>query len=92
MFFQGGLSGSGPGSGSGPASVAASAASAVIASRGEQFVDGFVRSCVDATRANARDASERLRMTTLNAVIKSEASVMSDLPMLERAVTAMRWV
>jgi hypothetical protein len=63
-----------------------------IAKRSTHFVDGFARTCVDATAANVRDASEMLRTTTLNAAIQSEASATSDLPTLERAVKAMRRV
>ena len=61
-----------------------------VGRRSAQFVDGFSKTCVEATRANVRDAGEILKTTTLNAAIRSEASATSDLPTFERAVTAMR--
>jgi len=70
-------------------STSAGGISAAAARRGDAFVEGFVKTCVDGTRANAMDAGEMLRTTTLNAAIKSEASATSDLPTLERAVSAM---
>ena len=61
-----------------------------VGRRSAQFVDGFSKTCVEATRANVRDAGMILKTTTLNAAIRSEASATSDLPTFERAVTAMR--
>ena len=61
-----------------------------VGRRSAQFVDGFSKTCVEATRATVRDAGEILKTTTLNAAIRSEASATSDLPTFERAVTAMR--
>ena len=63
-----------------------------VAVRGKRFIDGFTKTSVDATMRNVDDASERLRVTVLNAAIQSEASATSDLPTLERAVIAMRCV
>ena len=63
-----------------------------VAVRGKRFVDGFAKTALDATMRNVNDASERLRVTVLNAAIQSEASATSDLPTLERAVMAMRCV
>jgi len=60
-----------------------------VAVRGKRFIDGFTKTSVDATMRNVDDASERLRVTVLNAAIQSEASATSDLPTLERAVIAM---
>lgn len=62
----------------------------IAAKRSNRFVETFGRQCVDATRANVRDAEERLRETALNAAISCEASATSDLPTLERATKAMR--
>ena len=62
----------------------------IAAKRSSRFVETFGRQCVDATRANVRDAEERLRETALNAAISCEASATSDLPTLERATKAMR--
>lgn len=61
-----------------------------IAKRSHRFVEGFARTCVEATGRNVSDAGESLRMTTLNCAIRSEASAMSDVPALERAAKAMR--
>ena len=61
-----------------------------VGRRSAQVVAGFSKTCVEATRANVRDAGEILKTTTLNAAIRSEASATSDLPTFERAVTAMR--
>ena len=63
-----------------------------VAVRGKRFIDGFTKTALDATMRNVNDASERLRVTVLNAAIQSEASATSDLPTLERAVIAMRCV
>jgi len=63
---------------------------AMASTRSRAFANAFAKTTMEETKTKATNASERLRVTVLNAAIKSEASARSDVPTIVRALEGMR--